>query len=68
FDAIRDAAMQEALACSISGSGPSVFALALGNDAAERIGRAMRSVCRRHKLPADLYVSPVNTGGVRLIR
>lgn len=68
FDAIREAAMQEALACSISGSGPSIFALAIGKAAAERIGHAMRSVCRRHKLPADLYVSPVNTGGVRLIR
>jgi homoserine kinase len=68
FDAIREAAMQEALACSISGSGPSVFALVKGKAAAERVGRAMRAVCRSNKLASDLYVSPVNKGGVRLIR
>jgi homoserine kinase len=68
FDAIKDTAMTEAIACSISGSGPSVFALVQGETAALRIGKRMQDVCRKNRLRSDLYCSRINRQGVRLLK
>jgi len=67
FDTIKEAAMQEAVACSISGSGPSVFAIAVGEKAAIRTGERMQAVCRKNKLKSDLYCSRIDRKGVRIL-
>lgn len=52
-----------ALGCSISGSGPSVFALTEDPGLAEGIGAAMAHVMKTKDIPADLYISPINRTG-----
>jgi homoserine kinase len=56
-----------ALGSSISGSGPTVFALARGRDAAERVGRAMRQVYAARGLSSDVLVGRVDRAGARVI-
>lgn len=69
FDDVKRAALDEgALGCSLSGSGPSLFALCRDLDTAERVAHGMRSAFRdRASLEADLHVSPVSQQGVRII-
>jgi homoserine kinase len=57
-----------ALGCSISGSGPSVFAFTATDADAAAVGEAMQAVFRDSAgLESDVYVGPVNTdGAVRL--
>jgi len=56
-----------ALGCSISGSGPSVFALAEGKDSADVIATAMDTAYRKTELDYKIYVSKVSDGGVRVL-
>lgn len=64
FDAVKAAALErKALGCSISGSGPSIFALCRGEAQAREIGAAMRAAMDRFGLGSDLYHSPVNATG-----
>jgi len=67
FAAVKQAALDAgALGCSIAGSGPSVFAFASEDTAAQKIGQAMRSAFRSAAgLDSDLYVGTVNTEGAR---
>lgn len=68
FYDIKAAAMEnEALGCSISGSGPSIFALALDKTQAEKIGLAMTQACRAHGIDCDLYLSSINQQGPRIL-
>ena len=52
-----------ALGCSISGSGPSVFAFADSVDLARAVADAMQDAFSREGLVADQYLGPVNTRG-----
>ena len=57
-----------ALGCSLSGSGPSVFALASSLDDAKRAGEAMqRAFDRASDVGADLWVSLVGRQGARIV-
>jgi homoserine kinase len=57
-----------ALGCSLSGSGPSIFALAASLDLAQRAGEAMaRAFDAVSGVGADLWVSPVGRQGARII-
>lgn len=57
-----------ALGCSLSGSGPSMFALAATLDGARAAGEAMRRTFAEHSdAGADLYVSLVGRAGARLV-
>ena len=58
-----------ALGCSLSGSGPSIFALAADLAQAQRVGAAMAAAHARDGggVTADLYVSPVGTRGARVV-
>lgn len=69
FDDVKRAALDEgALGCSLSGSGPSMFALCRDLDTAERVAHRMRSTFRdRASLDADEHVSPVSGRGARII-
>jgi len=64
FASVKSAALAAgALGCSISGSGPSVFALCPAADVAERAGAAMVEAFRAAGLASDLFLSAVNTTG-----
>jgi homoserine kinase len=64
FPAVKRAALAAgALGCSISGSGPSVFALCADAAVAERAGASMVEAFRTTGLASDLFLSAVNTTG-----
>lgn len=66
FRAVQAAARDAgALGCSLSGSGPSIFALCASPADAERVADAMAEALRALAIPADRLVSPVGTPGVR---
>ncbi|HEX4913992.1 MAG TPA: hypothetical protein VFV51_08540, partial [Vicinamibacterales bacterium] len=57
-----------ALGCSLSGSGPSIFALAPSMDVARAAGRAMKTAFDlASPAGADLWVCPVGRQGARVI-
>jgi len=69
FHDIQKAAMQAgALGCSISGSGPSIFAISRGKDNAETVLTNMKSVLNQNNMPYEAFVSGVNTNGVQILR
>ncbi|MEW6319749.1 MAG: homoserine kinase [Acidobacteriota bacterium] len=70
FRAVKQAALAAgALGASLSGSGPSIFALAASIDRAHLVGEAMLSAYRAGSgADADLWVSAVGRLGARLVR
>jgi homoserine kinase len=67
FDRVKQAALSAGvLGCSISGSGPSVFALSADKTTAEAAGKAMAEVWETLGMASDVYVSPINRTGARL--
>jgi homoserine kinase len=68
FDQMKAAALKAgALGCSISGSGPSVFALSTSRAEAETIGEKMGDVLDEIGLEFDIHISKVNTQGASVI-
>lgn len=69
FDAVKRAAMEAgALGCSLSGAGPSIFALCRNRDDAGAAMAAMAAAFRKAThLEADRYVSAINPRGAMLV-
>jgi homoserine kinase len=69
FATVKQAAYTAgALGCSLSGSGPSMFALAAAADRAELIGQSMRDAfVAATGLTADVWTSPVGRQGARIV-
>jgi homoserine kinase len=68
FEKMKRAALHEgALGCSISGSGPSLFALSLTFAHAQQIGDAMQDVCKSQGIASDIYISKINHRGPKII-
>lgn len=64
FYDVKEAAMAEgALGCSISGAGPSVFALCANSLVAENASSAMQRAFARHHVESKIYLSMVNQEG-----
>lgn len=65
FSAVKDAALEAgALGCSISGAGPSLFALAASASVAKRVGSSMVEAFKSAgNLTSDAYIGRVNTEG-----
>lgn len=64
FYDVQEAAMNAgALGCSISGAGPSIFALCANSLIAENAGAAMQQAFAKHKIQSDLYLSGINQEG-----
>ncbi|MBL7828318.1 MAG: homoserine kinase [Saprospiraceae bacterium] len=64
FYDVKNAAMDAgALGCSISGAGPSVFALCPNSLVAENAGREMQRAFAAVKLESTVYLSPINQEG-----
>ena len=69
FAEVKHTALEEdALGCSISGSGPSVFAFANSDDHAERLaGRMSERFQEVAGLACDTHTGPINTTGARKV-
>ncbi|MCB0549243.1 MAG: homoserine kinase [Phaeodactylibacter sp.] len=64
FYEVKEAALSAgALGCSISGAGPSIFALSVNSLIAEEIGIAMKRIFDNAGIGNDLFVSPINQEG-----
>lgn len=68
FTDIKNAAMEHAVACSISGSGPAIFAIAKGASAAKKTAAAMSAISRHYQMKHNVYLSKVNKAGAKTIR
>ena len=67
FYEVKEAAYAEGvLGCSISGSGPSIFALSENSLVAENTGLAMQKIYQKNKIECELYISPINMEGTIL--
>lgn len=67
FEAVTEAARRSgALGCSLSGSGPSIFALCLENDA-RNIASAMEHACRVQGIGCQSWVSPLTAPGACIV-
>ena len=68
FHSVQRAALQAgALGCSISGSGPSVFALCRNDESAERARRLMATAWEAAGVPCDSWTGSVSLSGARLL-
>ena len=68
FYDVKGAAIEKgALGCSISGAGPSIFALCRNSLEAEQVGNAMQNVFTQAKIKSELFISEINTEGAVLV-
>ncbi|MBC8154365.1 MAG: homoserine kinase [Bacteroidetes bacterium] len=68
FNEVKQAALDSgALGCSISGSGPSMFALSRDLETAERVGAAMQRAFVIAGITSEIYVSGINTQGPKVL-
>lgn len=68
FDEVKEIAVKEgALGCSISGSGPSIFALSDNFDKCETIGSKMVKCFSKIGIESKLYCSNVNSQGPKIL-
>jgi homoserine kinase len=67
FKQVKEKALElGAIACSISGSGPSVFALCASRSDAQSTGKAMKKIYEKRRTGCDLFVSRINSQGVKI--
>ena len=67
YDVKKAALAAGALGCSISGAGPSIFALSKGQKTAEQVAQAMADIFHEHKIVLEKFVSPVNLSGAVIL-
>lgn len=68
FDEVKACALTSgALGCSISGSGPSIFALAESKKTAADSASAMKSKFESYKIQSEIYVSKINVKGPKVL-
>ena len=64
FYEIKEVVMRAgALGCSISGAGPSIFALSANSLIAEEVGESMKRTYSQAGIEHNLYISPINQEG-----
>ncbi len=68
FDVVKRAALDAgALGCSLSGSGPSMFAFAHDKEAANKISDVMQTCFAEQGVKADSHISEISQRGARLL-
>ncbi|MCF7862037.1 homoserine kinase [Candidatus Woesearchaeota archaeon] len=67
FKAVEAAREAGALGASISGSGPSIFALCKTSQIAKDSGEAMKGIYQSMDIDCQLYISPINPDGPKII-
>jgi homoserine kinase len=68
FYDIKNAAINAgAIGCSISGSGPAIFAFSTSKETAEKIGKEMKKVSSKYVKKNNVYNSTINKVGPKVI-
>jgi homoserine kinase len=68
FDDVKVNSMAAgALGCGISGSGPSIFAFSKGEDIAQEVALAMKTVYQNIEIDYDVHVSKINANGIKIL-
>lgn len=68
FYDIKNAALNNgSIGCSISGSGPAIFAFSKSMDEAIQIGKAMKNISSKFVKKNNVYVSSINNDGPQVI-
>jgi homoserine kinase len=68
FQNVKNAALANgALGCSISGAGPSIFALSEGLKNAQNAANAMKKVFNDSNIETNVFVSGINQNGPRIV-
>lgn len=68
FDKVKEKSIEAgALGAGISGSGPTMFAINRGLENAKRVATAMHSVYNKTNIPFEIYISKINTQGVKIL-
>jgi len=68
FDAVKTAALEAgALACGISGSGPTIFALCKGKNSAEEVAVEMVKIYADAQIENEIYISKINCRGTEIL-
>ncbi|WP_234735264.1 homoserine kinase [Tellurirhabdus bombi] len=68
FKEVKQAALDAgALGCSISGSGPSIFALSCDQNTATNVGNKMQNAFASAGIGSEVYVSEINQQGPKII-
>ena len=69
YSDVKEACLKAgALGCSISGSGPSIFTLCKGKEAAENVKKAMAEVYENYGVEFDIHISKINSEGAKLLK
>lgn len=69
FELVKKEAMERgALGCSISGSGPSIFALARNEARAKSIAEGMAKTYQKLKVPYQTHISAINPVGPKILK
>ena len=69
FYEIKNAALNSgAYGCSISGSGPSIFAFSKSKVSAEKIVSAMKMITDKAGIKTTIYISKINSEGPKIIK
>jgi homoserine kinase len=64
FQQVKQGALEAgALGCSISGSGPAMFALSTSAETAQQVGIAMKAAFGKASIESNVFVSPINQNG-----
>ena len=68
FEDVRNSSLNAgALGCGISGSGPSIFSLSKGLETANKVAKEITKIYNETGIEFDIYVSKINTEGVKTI-
>ncbi|OIQ37821.1 MAG: homoserine kinase [Bacteroidetes bacterium MedPE-SWsnd-G1] len=68
FDEVKKAMLDNgALGAGISGSGPSIFSLCKGEATAMKVAEVINKVYESTEIEFDIYVSKINTSGVKVL-
>ncbi len=68
FESLKSSAVKHgALGCSISGSGPSVFALCNNQQVARNVGEAFSNIFDELTIDSNVYISKINKEGCEVI-
>ncbi len=69
FDEVKNESLRAgALGGGISGSGPSIFMLSETRATAQKIENAMREIYERTEIDFNVYVSEINSEGVKIVQ
>jgi homoserine kinase len=67
FQQVKSQALASgALGCSISGSGPSIFALCQGRHSADRVAVSMTEIYKNKNISHKIYISSIKREGPKL--